>query len=189
MSMRCEILSVGTELLLGNIANTDAQEISQALAELGINVYWHTVVGDNPARLKECAAIARERADLIITTGGLGPTYDDLTKNVLAEAFGKKLVFHEEEAEKIRSHYMNHTWNTSLAHSNLNQAWLPEGCTILPNDCGTAPGCLFESGGVTVAMLPGPPRECRAMLRNHLMPLLAERSGETIRSHMVRIPV
>ena len=187
MSMRCEILSVGTELLLGNIANTDAQEISQALAELGINVYWHTVVGDNPARLKECAAIARERADLIITTGGLGPTYDDLTKNVLAEAFGKKLVFHEEEAEKIRSHYMNHTWNTSLAHSNLNQAWLPEGCRVLPNTCGTAPGCAFQEGGVTVIMLPGPPNECRAMFRLAAMPYLRQFSDVVLKSHNIRI--
>ena len=93
MAHTVEILSVGTELLLGNIANTDAQMLSQGLSALGLNVYWHTVVGDNPQRAKEAVELARKRADIIITTGGLGPTCDDLTKNVLAEAFGKKLVY------------------------------------------------------------------------------------------------
>ena len=98
MSHTVEILSVGTELLLGNIANTDAQMLSQGLSELGLNVFWHTVVGDNPQRAREAVALAKQRADVIITTGGLGPTCDDLTKNVLAEAFGKKLVFDEGSA-------------------------------------------------------------------------------------------
>ena len=93
MSHTAEIIAVGTELLLGNIANTNAQEISESLSTLGINVFWHTVVGDNPGRAREAVAIAKKRADIIITTGGLGPTCDDLTKNVLAEAFGKKLGF------------------------------------------------------------------------------------------------
>ncbi len=183
--MNAEIVSVGTELLLGTSVNTDASDVSLALSELGINVFWHTVVGDNPARLTECLYRARTRADLIITTGGLGPTCDDLTKQTLARAFGRELYFDEEAADTIRGWFA--AQGRAFTENNLRQAWLPEGCTILPNDCGTAPGCLFESGGVTVAMLPGPPRECRAMLRNHLMPLLAERSGETIRSHMVRM--
>ncbi|MBQ8108205.1 MAG: competence/damage-inducible protein A, partial [Ruminococcus sp.] len=92
-----EILAVGTELLLGNTVNTNAADLSDRLAALGVNVFWHTVVGDNPARLADAVAIAKTRADLIITTGGLGPTYDDLTKTVLAECFGRKLVFHEDE--------------------------------------------------------------------------------------------
>ena len=103
MSHTVELLSVGTELLLGNIANTDAQMLSQGLSALGLNVYYHTVVGDNPQRARQAVAIAKKRADIIITTGGLGPTCDDLTKNVLADAFGKKLVFHEESAQRIRS--------------------------------------------------------------------------------------
>ena len=94
MSHTAELIAVGTELLLGNIANTNAQMISQSLSTLGVNVFWHTVVGDNPQRAREAVAAAKGRADIIITTGGLGPTCDDLTKNVLAEAFGKKLVFH-----------------------------------------------------------------------------------------------
>ena len=105
MSHTVEILSVGTELLLGNIANTDAQMLSQGLSELGLNVFWHTVVGDNLQRAEEAVALAKQRADIIITTGGLGPTCDDLTKNVLAEAFGKKLVFDEGSAERIRSYF------------------------------------------------------------------------------------
>ena len=105
MSHTVEILSIGTELLLGNIVNADAQMLSQGLSELGLNVYYHTVVGDNPLRARDAVEIAKKRADIIITTGGLGPTCDDLTKNVLAEAFGKKLFFHEESAQRIRAHF------------------------------------------------------------------------------------
>ena len=101
MSHTAEIIAVGTELLLGNIANTNAQDISQALSAVGVNVFWHTVVGDNPQRLKEALDIARKRADVIITTGGLGPTYDDLTKQTICETFGKKLVLHEDILEDI----------------------------------------------------------------------------------------
>ena len=101
MSHTAELIAVGTELLLGNIANTDAQMISEALSALGINVYYHTVVGDNPQRLKSAVEIAKGRADIIITTGGLGPTCDDLTKNVLAQCFGKQLVFHEPSPKRI----------------------------------------------------------------------------------------
>ena len=99
MSHTAEIIAVGTELLLGNIANTNAQELSQALSSVGINVYWHTVVGDNPTRLAEAVDIARRRADVILTTGGLGPTYDDLTKQTVCAAFGLPLVFHPEILE------------------------------------------------------------------------------------------
>ena len=102
MGHTAELIAVGTELLLGNIANTDAQLISEGLSTLGITVHYHTVVGDNPQRLKDALAIARSRADIIITTGGLGPTYDDLTKQTIAEAFGRKLVLHEDIHEEIR---------------------------------------------------------------------------------------
>ena len=105
MSHTVEILSVGTELLLGNIVNADAQMLSQGLSELGLNVYYHTVVGDNPNRARQAVEIAKNRADIIITTGGLGPTCDDLTKNILAETFGRKLVFHEPSAQRIRAHF------------------------------------------------------------------------------------
>ena len=101
--MNAEIISVGTELLLGTSTNTDARDVSLALSELGINVYWHTVVGDNPERLTECLRLARSRADLIITTGGLGPTCDDLTKQTIARAFGRELYFDTEAADSIRA--------------------------------------------------------------------------------------
>ena len=183
--MNAEIIAVGTELLLGTSTNTDARDVSLALSELGINVYWHTVVGDNPARLTECLYRAKNRADLIVTTGGLGPTCDDLTKQTIARAFGRELYFDEEAADTIRAWFG--AQGRSFTENNLQQAWLPEGCTILPNGNGTAPGCLFETDGVIVAMLPGPPRECNAMLHDHLVPWLRERSGETIRSHMIRM--
>ena len=122
--MNAEILSVGTELLLGGTVNTDARDISLALAELGVNVYWHTVVGDNPARLTECLYRARNRADLIITTGGLGPTLDDLTKETLATVFGKKMALHQPSGirEKILSRVADTAGNsTSKRNSGSNQ--------------------------------------------------------------------
>ncbi|MBR6812059.1 MAG: competence/damage-inducible protein A [Oscillospiraceae bacterium] len=183
--MSCaELLCVGTELLLGNIVNTDAQFLSQKLSELGINVFFQTVVGDNPARLESAVKIAASRADIIITTGGLGPTSDDLTKETVAACFGKKLVYHEEEAEKIRNMFSG---RHKLTENNFRQAMLPEGCTVLENTCGTAPGCAFEADGKFVIMLPGPPRECKAMFEKAAWPLLEKRSGGCLVSRMVHI--
>ena len=115
MSHTAELIAVGTELLLGNIANTDAQMLSQGLSALGINVYYHTVVGDNPQRLRAAVELAKSRADILITTGGLGPTCDDLTKNVLAECFGKKLVFHAPSARRPCSPRAAPSWSTTGA--------------------------------------------------------------------------
>ncbi len=185
MSHTVEILSVGTELLLGNVANTDAQILSQGLSELGLNVFWHTVVGDNPQRAREAVSIAKSRADVIITTGGLGPTCDDLTKNVLAEAFGKKLVFDEPSAQRIRD-WFQRTGRT-MTDNNLQQAMLPEGCTVLVNDWGTAPGCAFAAEGVHVIMLPGPPSECRPMFHHRAKPYLRSLSEGIIASHTVKL--
>ena len=185
MSHSVEILSVGTELLLGNIANLDAQILSQGLSELGLNVFWHTVVGDNPQRAKEAVAIAKERADIIITTGGLGPTCDDLTKNVLAEAFGKELIFHEECAQRIRAYFQR--IGREMTDNNLQQAMLPEGCTVLDNDWGTAPGVAFEADGVRVIMLPGPPRECKAMFTHRVLPYLRELADGVIVSRTLKL--
>ena len=179
--MNCEILSVGTEILLGEIANTDAQMISQGLSERGINVFYHTVCGDNPARLLDCVKAARARADLIITTGGLGPTCDDLTKETLAQAFGRKIVPFEQEIEKLKAKMGNR-----MTPNNLKQAHLPEGCTVLDNDWGTAPGCAFESDGCTVIMLPGPPRECRPMFYERAIPYLREKFGGVIHSNFIK---
>ena len=182
MSHTAEIIAVGTELLLGNIANTNAQELSQALAGLGVNVFWHTVVGDNPRRLKEALDIARKRADVIITTGGLGPTYDDLTKQTICEAFDQKLVLHQDILEDIRVFFEKNV-HMKMPENNVQQAELPEGCTVFDNPVGTAPGCAFESDGVHVLMLPGPPFEMRTMLQRHVVPYLRGISGEVILSH------
>ena len=184
MSHIVEILSIGTELLLGNIVNADAQMLSQGLSELGLNVYYHTVVGDNPARARDAVEIAKNRADIIITTGGLGPTCDDLTKNVLAEAFGKTLVFHEESADRIRAHFAR--INRPFTENNLQQAMLPEGCEVLSNDWGTAPGCAFEAEGTHVIMLPGPPSECTPMFRYRAVPYLQKLAEGVIASHTLK---
>ena len=186
MNYTAEIIAVGTEILLGNISNTDAKDVSEALSELGINVYYHTVVGDNPERVRAAVDIAKERADIIITTGGLGPTYDDLTKQTLAAAFGKEMYFDEAQADKIKSYFASQP-GRKMTPNNLQQAWLPIGCTVFENSCGTAPGCAFESHGRHVLMLPGPPRECRAMIKTGVMPYLTKLQEAEIHSHNIRV--
>ena len=180
--MNCEIISVGTELLLGEIVNLDAQTISQGLSEQGINVYYHTVVGDNPERLRQALAIAKERADMIITTGGLGPTADDLTKETIAAAFGKKLVM-----DPVQQKRLHERMGARMTPNNEKQAVLPEGCTVLENDWGTAPGCAFEADGCRVIMLPGPPRECAPMFRERVLPYLESLHEGVIRSRYIKI--
>lgn len=184
MSHTAELIAVGTELLLGNIANTDAQMISQGLSQLGINVYYHTVVGDNPQRVRQAVDIARGRADILITTGGLGPTCDDLTKVAVAQAFGKELVYHEPSAQRIRERFAAR--GTPVTENNFQQAMVPEGCTVLDNDWGTAPGVAFASGGTHVLMLPGPPRECEKMFRHRALPYLQKLSDGVIASRTVK---
>ncbi|MEI3061520.1 MAG: competence/damage-inducible protein A [Oscillospiraceae bacterium] len=179
-----EIISVGTELLLGHVTNTDARDVSELLSKVGINVLYHTVVGDNPQRLEECVKIARERADIIITTGGLGPTCDDLTKEILARAFGVKLVEDKREMDTLYD-YIN--LGKKLTDNNFRQALLPEGCTVFHNTAGTAPGCAFKKDGKVVVMLPGPPKECRIMLEKSAIPYLRQLSDEKIVSHTVNI--
>lgn len=182
MAHTAEILAVGTELLLGNIANTNAQTISQSLSALGINVFWHTVVGDNPARLRQAVDTARRRADILIITGGLGPTYDDLTKETVCAAFGKALEFHPDILDDIRDFYEKNL-HTPMPDNNRQQAELPEGCVVFDNPVGTAPGCAFEADGVHVLMLPGPPHEMVTMLRRCAEPYLRGLSREIIVSH------
>ena len=182
MAHTAEIIAVGTELLLGNIANTNAQVLSQSLSALGINVFWHTVVGDNPTRLRQAVDTARHRADIIITTGGLGPTYDDLTKETVCAACGKALVFHPEILSDIADFYEKNL-HAPMPDNNRQQAMLPEGCVVFDNPVGTAPGCAFEADGVHVLMLPGPPHEMVTMLRRCAEPYLRSLSREIIVSH------
>ena len=186
MSYRAEIIAVGTELLLGDVANTDAQFLSEQLSSVGVDVLYHTAVGDNPGRLTEAVAVARRRADLLIFTGGLGPTYDDLTKEVVCRAFGLEPVFRPDAAEEIRSYYET-VFRREMPEQSLRQAYLPENCTVLHNHAGTAPGCLFEKDGVTVVLLPGVPRECRCMTEESLLPWLRQKHGGVILSHRLRV--
>jgi nicotinamide-nucleotide amidase len=183
--MIAEILAVGTELLMGQIANTNAQYISKRLNELGIGVYYHSVVGDNPGRLKNSLNLALSRADVIITTGGLGPTQDDLTKETIAEALGRKLVFHEETYQGIKAFFEK--INKIMADSNGKQAYLPEGSIIVPNPNGTAPGCIIEKDNKIVVMLPGPPKEMIPMFEQTVCLYFESRTGQTINSRMLKV--
>ena len=139
MSHTAEIIAVGTELLLGNIVNTNARDISQALSAVGVNVFWHTVVGDNPERLRQALDIARRRSDVVITTGGLGPTYDDLTKQTICAAFDKPLVLHQDILENLKVFFEKNV-HMKMPSNNIQQAELPEGCTVFtPRHPATRP--------------------------------------------------
>lgn len=172
-------------MLMGQIANTNAQYLSGKLNELGIGVYYHSVVGDNPARLKESLNMALNRADVIITTGGLGPTQDDLTKETIAGAMGRKMVLHQEAYDVIRTYFEKQ--NRKMMDNNVKQAYLPENSIMIANPNGTAPGCIIENGGRTVVMLPGPPREMIPMFEDTVFPYFQKKTGQTILSRMLKI--
>lgn len=186
-----EIVCVGTELLLGEIINTNAAHISKELAALGISVYHESVVGDNPERLKSELRAAFRRADLVITTGGLGPTCDDLTKETAAELFGLPMVMDEYSLGEIKKFFRK--TNKAMPVNNEKQALVPKGATILSNEWGTAPGIVIEGGkghefeGKTVILLPGPPREMRNMFEHRVRPYLIERCPYTMVSRNLHI--
>ncbi len=182
--MNAEIISVGTELLLGQILNTDAKFISEQLATAGINLFYTTVVGDNAQRLKEAAKQAFARAELVIFTGGLGPTGDDLTKETVSEYFGLKTVCDEYSLNKIKAFFEK--INVPMTENNVKQAYMPEGAEIIENFNGTAPGCIIEKGGKTAVLIPGPPNEAEPMFKNQIMPYLLKKSGTTIVSKTVK---
>ena len=184
--MVAELIAVGTELLLGNVANTDAQIISQGLSALGITVLHHTVVGDNPQRLAEALETARNRADIIITTGGLGPTYDDLTKQTICKTFNRELELHEDILEDLKTWFQT-KMGKKMPENNIQQAMLPVDCTIFDNPVGTAPGCAFVEDGVHVLMLPGPPFECRYMFEHRAAPYLEKLTDGVIVSHEIKV--
>lgn len=183
--MKAEILCVGTEILLGDILNTNAQYLSKKLASLGINVYHQTVVGDNNERLKEAYKLAFSRADIVISTGGLGPTKDDLTKEIGSSFFNKKLVLHEESLKRIEEHF--NRLKRDMAENNRKQAYMPEDCIVLRNDHGTAPGCIIEDDKKMLILMPGPPREMRPMFEEFVMPYLRKFSHEILYSKVIRV--
>ena len=182
--MKAEIISVGTELLLGKTVNTDTTIIALELSRIGIDLLHASTVGDNPQRLKEAIDLALSRSDILITTGGLGPTADDLTKETLAKAAGKKLVLHEESFLRLQKQFPS----LAMTPDQEKQAWLPEGAYVLLNDNGTAPGCAFETeNGKLIMMFPGPPSELEPMLKNYAVPYLLKDTREVIVSHNVHV--
>lgn len=159
--MNVELLSVGTELLLGEILNTNAKYLSEELSVMGLNVYYQTTVGDNPERLKNVVKTAFSRADMVIATGGLGPTQDDITKEVMAEFMGFELEFDEKAYDSMKEYFAKN--RRVMPDSNKKQAMMPIGGITLYNTCGTAPGCIMEKDGKVAVILPGPPSEMKAM--------------------------
>ncbi len=180
--MKAEIIAVGTEILVGDILNTNAQFLSERLFALGVDVYYQTVVGDNPGRLTQAVDQAFSRADTVIFSGGLGPTDDDLTKETVAAYFNAPLLFHEEIEAQIASYLKR-----PCTESNKKQAYIPEGAQILENARGTAPGILLEKDGKTAILLPGPPRELLPMFTEQVEPYLKARSGFVMAEKMVRL--
>ena len=168
--MKAEILCVGTELLLGDVLNTNTSYIAKELANIGIDVYHQGVIGDNAERLHDELDLCFSRSDLLIITGGLGPTYDDLTKETVADYFGLKLKMHEPSLKKIEAFFesINHV----MTDNNKKQAMMPEGCVVFENFNGTAPGLAVSDKDKTVVMLPGPPREMEPMFKEQVIPYL-----------------
>lgn len=183
--MIAEIVSVGTELLMGQIVNTDAQFIASHLAPLGYRALYQVTVGDNPARLAGVVQSALARADVLLFTGGLGPTDDDLTKETVAQALGLEMAVVPEEEARLRAYFASR--GKQMTPNNLKQARFPTGSIILPNPNGTAPGCIMEADGKAAILMPGPPRELYPMFRDHVLPYLEKRSGVRLHSRELRI--
>ncbi|ORO55125.1 competence/damage-inducible protein A [Streptococcus oralis subsp. oralis] len=181
--MKAEIIAVGTEILTGQIVNTNAQFLSEKLAEIGVDVYFQTAVGDNEARLLSLLEIASQRSNLVILTGGLGPTEDDLTKQTLAKFLGKDLVFDPQAQEKLDI-FFAHRPDYARTPNNERQAQIVEGATPLPNETGLAVGGVLEVDGVTYVVLPGPPSELKPMVLNQLLPMLM--TGTKLYSRVLR---
>ncbi|MBD7916535.1 competence/damage-inducible protein A [Clostridium sp. Sa3CUN1] len=183
--MKAELISIGTEILLGDIVNTNAQFLAKELALLGIDVYYQSVIGDNEERILKAFKEAFDRCDIIITTGGLGPTQDDLTKELGAKYFNKKMILHEPSLEWIKK-YLDIN-NEEVLEANKNQAYFPEGSIILPNENGTAPGAIISENNKTLIILPGPPKEMKSMFSNHVTKYLSKLTKDIIKSKTLRI--
>ncbi|MDH7601243.1 MAG: competence/damage-inducible protein A [Armatimonadota bacterium] len=187
--MRAEIISVGTELLLGQIVDTNAVYLSQLLPQFGIDLHYRITVGDNAARLTEALKTALSRADLVFTIGGLGPTEDDLTKETVAQLVGDEMFLDEELASKLQAFF--EARGVEMPESNLKQAMVPRRGRSFPNPLGTAPGAAFETDdGKAIIVLPGPPKEFKALVDQCVVPYLRERVGNAsnvIRSRVLRL--
>lgn len=182
--MKSAILSVGTELLFGQIVNTNAAFLSQQLNLLGFDVMYHYTVGDNPKRLQEMIQVAFQDCDLILTTGGLGPTQDDLTKEIVCRTMGDQLKLHQPSMDRLVAYFKKQ--NREMTENNKKQAYLPSKATVFDNDAGTAPGFALERDGKHMICMPGPPREMTAMFTGKVLPYLEEKSESTIYYRMLR---
>lgn len=184
--MKAAIISVGTELLMGEITNTNTVYLSQKLNDLGIDVLFHHTVGDNPGRLSEVLGQAFEDCDLVLTTGGLGPTQDDMTKETVCRVMEDELIENEDWVKFLRDRYEKQ--NRKMTENNWKQAWLPSRAVMLKNDVGTAPGFYLAdpSGEKKIACLPGPPREMKWLFEHRLLPLLSEEAGGVLSHRMLR---
>lgn len=181
--MKAEILCVGTELLHGDIVNTNAAFLSKKLAEIGIDVYYHTVVGDNPSRMRQAYEIAMDRADVVISTGGLGPTQDDITKEIVAEYFNLEMIYDEMSYRHLVQRYSK--FHKEMPKNNLRQAYFPNGSLILKNKLGTANACIVEMSRENgkkkiVVLLPGPPFEMKPLVEEDVIPHLQKYSNQTV---------
>ena len=183
--MTVEIIAVGTEILLGNIVNTNAAYLAEKCAGLGLSCYHQDVVGDNEERLTETIRLALTRADIILLSGGLGPTQDDLTKEAAAKVMGKELYLHEPSKEAIRQFFAER--NMEITENNWKQAMVPEGCIVVENPGGTAPGIIIAENGKHVVLMPGPPGELIPMFERSIMPYLAGLTTGVIYSQTVKI--
>lgn len=184
--MRAEIIAVGSELLLGQIVNTNAQFLSTQLAEMGINIHYHTVVGDNKGRLLDAIQIAESRADILLFSGGLGPTKDDLTKQTIAEHLGTSLVLDEDALQFIEEFFAQR--KRPMTENNKQQALVFEGATVLKNHNGMAPGMYYKKDKHAYILLPGPPKELEPMFQYEAKPLIAKQvlNNRMIYSHVIR---
>jgi nicotinamide-nucleotide amidase len=183
--LNAEIIAVGTEILLGEIVNTNSKYISEKLANIGINVYYQSVVGDNEARLTEIFSIAYKRSDLIILTGGLGPTEDDITKEVISKAIGKPLLEDKEVLKSIYKYFENTEYTVS--ENTKKQALVPEGAFVLENDNGTAPGILIQNNSKVIILLPGPPNEIVPMFNLEVIPYLKKTQTNILYSTTLKL--
>ena len=188
--MIAEIVTVGTEILLGNIVNTNSAYLAVECANLGLTVYYQSVVGDNEERMKAVIRTALDRSDVVILTGGLGPTEDDLTKEVTAEVMGMPLVEDAHSRERIERYMKEYKKNNSqrrITSNNYKQALIPEGALVLDNHNGTAPGLILEKDGKIAILLPGPPVELKPMFTEEVYPYLRKKQPEIIYSQVVKI--
>ena len=183
--MTVELISVGTEILLGNIVNTNAAWLSEQCARLGLSCYYQSVVGDNAVRLKEQIQQALNRSDIVILTGGLGPTTDDLTKETAAQLMGKGLVMDMHSLERVEAYFKAR--RIEMTENNKKQALCPEGAMVLDNDNGTAPGLILEENGKRMILLPGPPNELHPLFEQQVKPYLQKLSPEIFYSRTVKL--